>query len=71
LGEATVSWTEQLRYSVEVFDQPHGSLVEVLARVSDLDMARAVYAVACQKHPEKFIVLRLKAQILRRSDEEV
>ena len=49
----------------------HGSLVEVLARVNDLDMARAVYAVACEKHPEKFIVLALKAQILRRSDEEV
>jgi hypothetical protein len=54
-----------------VFDKPHGSLVEVLARVHDLDMARAVYAVACQKHPEKFIVLALKAQILRRSDEDV
>ena len=54
-----------------MFDKPHGSLLEVLARVSDLDMARAVYAVACEKHPKKFIVLRLKAQILRRSDEEV
>ena len=54
-----------------MFDKPHGSLLEVLARVSDLDMARAVYEVACEKHPKKFIVLRLKAQILRRSDEEV
>jgi hypothetical protein len=64
-------WIENLPYSIEVFDKPHGSLVEVLARVHDLDMARAVYAVACQKHPEKFIVLALKAQILRRSDEDV
>ena len=66
-----MTWIEQLTYSVEVFDRPHGSLVEVLARVNDLDMARAVYEVACRNHPEKFIVLALKAQILRRSDEEV
>ena len=40
-----MSWTEQLIYSVEVFDRPHGSLLEVLARCSDLDMARAAYAM--------------------------
>jgi hypothetical protein len=30
---------------------------------------RAAYAVACRKHPNNFVVLALKAQILRRSDE--
>ena len=45
------------------------NLVEVLARISDLDMARAAYEVACLKHPESFILLAIKAQILRRSDE--
>jgi hypothetical protein len=32
-------------------------------------MARAAYAVACRKHPNSFVVLAIKAQILRRSDE--
>jgi hypothetical protein len=30
-------------------------------------MARAAYAVACRKHPESFVVLAIKAQILKRS----
>jgi hypothetical protein len=32
-------------------------------------MARAAYAVACRQHSKSFVVLALKAQILRRSDE--
>jgi hypothetical protein len=36
---------EKLTYSIEVFDRPDGSLIEVLARVNDLDMARAAYLV--------------------------
>ena len=36
-------WVERLVYSVEVFDAPHahGNLIEVLARVADLEVARA------------------------------
>jgi len=64
-----VTWIEQLAYSVEVLDKPHGNLVEVSARLSDLDMARAAYPVASRKHPKSFVVLRIKEQILRRSDE--
>lgn len=43
-------------------------MVEVLAGLTDLGMAWAAYAVACRKHPESFVVLAIKAQILRRSD---
>jgi hypothetical protein len=57
--------------NIEVFDRPHGTLVDVLARLTDLGMAWAAYAVACRKHPESFVVLAIKAQILRRSDERV
>ena len=39
-----MTWIEQLAYSVEVFDRPHGNLVEVLARLSDLDLRRAAAA---------------------------
>jgi hypothetical protein len=43
----------------------------VLARVSDLDMAQAAYVVECLQRPDQYIVLALKAQVLRRSDERV
>ena len=57
-------WIERLVYSVEVFHEPYGSLVEVLARVSDLDIASATFEAARQKHPEKHIALCRKAQIV-------
>ena len=53
---------ERLAYSTEVFDRPDGSLIEVLARVNDLDMARAAHLVACQQRPDQHIVLALKTQ---------
>jgi hypothetical protein len=45
-----------------------GSLLEVLARVRDLDAARAAYDACRQKRPGRLIMLCVKAQILRRSD---
>jgi hypothetical protein len=41
----THHWTEDLSFAVEAFDEG-GNLLEVLARLHDLDAARAVYA-AC------------------------
>ena len=43
-------WIEQLNFSVEVFDD-RGNLVEVLARVHDLDAARAAYEACRTKYP--------------------
>jgi len=59
-------WVEDLRYSVEVFSEA-GSLEQVLARLHDLEAARAAYAIALPKHPGKVVMLCWKAQILRRS----
>ena len=56
-----------LRYSVEVFSEA-GSLEQVLARLYDLEAARAAFAIAVPKHPGKVVMLCWKAQILRRSD---
>jgi len=60
-------WVEDLRYSVEVFSEA-GSLEQVLARLHDLEAARAAYAIALPKHPGKVVMQCWKAQILRRSD---
>src|SRR5262249_7084261 len=40
-GGAMPHWIENLLYSVEEFDRESGSLIEVLARVRDLDAARS------------------------------
>ena len=45
-------WVEDLRYSVEVFTEA-GSREQVLARLHDLEAARAAYAIALPKHPGK------------------
>jgi len=39
----TQYWIEQLSFAVEVFDEGSGNLIEVLARLHDLDPARAAY----------------------------
>ena len=65
----TEHWIEELRFSVEHFDEG-GNLKEVLARLHDLDAARAAY-MACQiKYPAKLIMLCQGGRILRRSDRE-
>jgi len=43
----TEHWIEELRFSVEHFDEG-GNLKEVLARLHDLDAARAAYT-ACRR----------------------
>jgi len=54
--------------SLEEFDRESGSLLEVLARVRDLDVARAAYDACRQKRPGSLIMLCQKEQVLRRSD---
>ena len=65
----TQYWIEQLQFSVEVFDE-RGELIEVLARLHDLDPARAAYGACRQKYPAKLIYLCQGGRILRRSDRD-
>jgi hypothetical protein len=60
-------WIEQLQFAVEVFDEG-GNLIEVLARLHDLDAARAAYGAYRNKYPAKLIMLCQGGRILRQSD---
>ena len=66
----TYGCIEDLKFAVEVFDQG-GNLREVLARLHDLDAARATYGACRVKYPTKLIFLCQGGRILRRSDREV
>jgi hypothetical protein len=63
----TYGYIEQLTFAVEVYDQG-GNLQEVLARLHDLDAARAAYDACRVKYPAKLIYLCQGGRILRRSD---
>jgi len=62
-------WIEQLTFSVEVFDEG-GNLLEVLARVHDLDAAHAAYEACRAKYPKRLLFLCQGGRTLRRSDRE-
>jgi hypothetical protein len=66
----TEYWIEQLTFAVEVFDERSGNLIEVLARLHDLDPARAAYKDCRRKYPSKLIMLCQGGRILRRSDRD-
>jgi len=65
----TQHWFEDLKFSVEVFDEG-GNLREVLARLHDLDAARAAYEACRNKYPKKLLYLSQGGRILRRSDRD-
>jgi len=65
----TYGYTEDLKFAVEVFDEG-GNLKEVLARLHDLDAARAAYTACRVKYPAKIIYLCQGGRILRRSDQD-
>jgi hypothetical protein len=52
----TQYWIEQPNFAVEVFDEG-GNLLEVLARLHDLDAGRAAYAACRNKYPAKLVML--------------
>jgi hypothetical protein len=62
-------WIEQLQFAVEVFVEG-GNLIEVLARLHDLDAARAAYDACRTKYPKKLLYLSQGGRILRRSDRD-
>jgi hypothetical protein len=63
------NWIEQLNFAVEVLDE-RGNLTEVLARLHDLDAARAAYGACRLKYPAKLIFLCQGGRTLRRSDRD-
>jgi len=65
----TYGFIEDLRFAVEVCDEG-GNLQEVLARLHDLDAARAAYTARCAKYPAKIIYLCQGGRTLRRSDRD-
>src|SRR5215475_9779618 len=63
-------WIETLSYSVENFSE-RGDLLEVLARLHDLDAARAAYEACRSKYPKRLLFLCQGGRTLRRSDREI
>ena len=64
---SNVHWIEDLTYSVENFSET-GNLLEVLARLHDLDAARAAYEACRAKYPKRLLLLCQGGRTLRRSD---
>jgi hypothetical protein len=62
-------WIEDLWFSVENFSES-GNLLEVLARLHDLDAARAAYDACRTKYPKRLLYLSQGGRILRRSDRD-
>jgi hypothetical protein len=65
----TYGYIEDLKFAVQVFDDG-GNLLEVLARLHDLDAARAAYDACRTKYPKKLLYLSQRGRILRRSDRD-
>ena len=63
-------WIEDLGFSVENFSES-GNLLEVLARLHDLDAARAAYEACRTKYPKRLLYLSQGGRVLRRSDRDV
>jgi hypothetical protein len=63
----TYGYIEDLKFAVQVFDQG-GNLLEVLARLHDLDAARAAYDACRIKYPKKLLYLSQGGRIVQRSD---
>jgi hypothetical protein len=60
-------WIENLRYSVQVLASPD-RIEEVVARVSELATAHAVFDLTVTQRPGKLVMLCQKARVLKRSD---
>ena len=66
---SNVDWIEDLRYSVENFSE-RGDLLEILARLRDLDAAHAAYEACRAKYPKRLLFLCQGGRTLRRSDRD-
>jgi hypothetical protein len=62
----TYGCIEDLKFAIEVFDEG-GNLIEVLARLHDLDAARAAYTACRIKYPQRLLYLTQGGRTLRRS----
>jgi len=66
----TLYWIEELGFSVENFSES-GNLLEVLARLHDLDAARAACEACRAKYPKRLLFFCQGGRTLRRSDRDV
>jgi hypothetical protein len=66
----TQHWFEDLRFTVECFNPETGSRLELLARLHDLDAARAAYDACRTKYPKKLLYLSQGGRIIRLSDRD-
>lgn len=60
-------WVENLRSSVQVLANAD-TIEEVVARVSELAAAQAVFDFTVSQRPGKVVMLCQKARVLKRSD---
>ena len=68
LGVVT-NQTEQLPYSIELWDDPGRALERVLARALNAQLARAIFLAAQKEHPHGRILLRRGSCTIADSDE--
>ncbi len=58
---------DDFHYRIDLWDDEDRLIEQVIAFVSDLDVARAAYAAAVKAKPGKRITLRQRARVIERS----
>lgn len=56
---------ETLSYAVEVWSDDGNHLIEILARVSNFEIATAAYWAALRVRPKDYLILRQGAMVIR------
>jgi hypothetical protein len=62
-GGRTRTWAEDLHFELGIWDE-RGRLVEVLARLGNLMVARAAFRAAVITRPDSHVMLKQKAWVL-------
>jgi hypothetical protein len=62
-GGRTRTWEEDLHFELAIWDE-RGRLVEVLARIGNLKVARAAFRAAVIARPDSHVLLKQKAWVL-------
>ena len=67
-GSRVRTWEEDLHFELGIWDE-RGKLVEVLARIGNLKVARAAFRAAVIARPDSHVMLKQKAWVLADSDQ--
>ena len=65
-GSQARTWEEDLHFELGIWDD-HGRLIEVLARIGNLKVARAAFRAAVVARPDSHVLLKQKAWVLEDS----